>query len=215
MFNHIDLEFEELVTRNENGERKYVTPDGNFPSITTILSRKKAKFFKEWRERIGAEEANKITTKATRRGTGMHTVVENYIANEAPKSQENDVELIIMTNINEKINELEALSMDRLRQSANVYREQFSKELADTIQSNNSNNKFKEIYEDFCKESHNELFDSEKEAIENIPNLLFLKGKTFENELNDVPQNIKIKFQTFPSITSAESRIVLYNKNIL
>ena len=58
MFNHIDLEFEELVTRNENGERKYVTPDGNFPSITTILSRKKAKFFKEWRERIGAEEAN-------------------------------------------------------------------------------------------------------------------------------------------------------------
>ena len=82
MFNHIDLEFEELVTKNENGERKYVTPDGNFPSITTILSRKKAKFFKEWRERIGAEEANKITTKATRRGTGMHTVVENYIANE-------------------------------------------------------------------------------------------------------------------------------------
>tara|TARA_A100001201_G_scaffold2567_1_gene6518 strand:+ start:164 stop:808 length:645 start_codon:yes stop_codon:yes gene_type:complete len=82
MFNHIDLEFEELVTKNENGERKYVTPDGNFPSITTVLSRKKAKFFKEWRERVGAEEANKITTKATRRGTGMHTVVENYIANE-------------------------------------------------------------------------------------------------------------------------------------
>ena len=45
MFNHIDLEFEELVTKNENGERKYVTPDGNFPSITTVLSRKKAKFF--------------------------------------------------------------------------------------------------------------------------------------------------------------------------
>ena len=35
--------------------------------------------------------------------------IENYIANEAPKSQFNDVELIIMTNINEKINELEGL----------------------------------------------------------------------------------------------------------
>ena len=35
--------------------------------------------------------------------------IENYIANEAPKSQYNDVELTIMTNINEKINELEAL----------------------------------------------------------------------------------------------------------
>ena len=35
--------------------------------------------------------------------------IENYIDNEAPKSQFNDVELIIMTNINEKINELEGL----------------------------------------------------------------------------------------------------------
>ena len=56
---------------------------------------------------------------------------------------------------------------------------------------------------------------SKKEAIKNIPNLLFLKGKTFENELNDIPKNLNIKFQTFPSITSAESRILLYSKNIL
>ncbi len=54
-----------------------------------------------------------------------------------------------------------------------------------------------------------------KEAFKSIPNLLFLKGKTFKDELNDMPDNLKIKFQTFPSITSAESRILLYNKNIL
>ena len=53
-----------------------------------------------------------------------------------------------------------------------------------------------------------------KEAIKKTPNLLFLKGKTFKNELNDVPKNLNLKFQTFPSITSAESRILLYNKNI-
>ena len=76
MFNHIELDFEELKTTNEDGQRVYQTPDGNFPSITTVLGRKKAQFFKEWRERVGEEEANKITTKATRRGTGMHTVVE-------------------------------------------------------------------------------------------------------------------------------------------
>ena len=57
--------------------------------------------------------------------------------------------------------------------------------------------------------------NSKKEAIKNLPNLLFLKGKTFKDELNDIPENLKIKFQTFPSITSAESRILLYNKNIL
>ena len=57
--------------------------------------------------------------------------------------------------------------------------------------------------------------NSNKEAIKNLPNLLFLKGKSFKDELNDMPENLKIKFQTFPSITSAESRILLYSKNIL
>ena len=56
---------------------------------------------------------------------------------------------------------------------------------------------------------------SKKEALKNIPNLLFLKGKTFQKELNDIPESLSIKFQIFPSITSAESRILLYSKNIL
>ena len=60
-----------------------------------------------------------------------------------------------------------------------------------------------------------EKINSKKEAIKNLPNLLFLKGKTFKEELNDIPENLKVKFQTFPSITSAESRILLYSKNIL
>ena len=56
---------------------------------------------------------------------------------------------------------------------------------------------------------------SKKEAIKKIPNLLFLKGKSFQNELNNIPENFNIRFQTFPSITSAESRILLYSKNVL
>ena len=56
-------------------------------------------------------------------------------------------------------------------------------------------------------------FKSKEEAAKNIPKLLFLKGKTFGNELNDIPKNLNIKFKTFPSITSGESRILLYNKN--
>ena len=54
---------------------------------------------------------------------------------------------------------------------------------------------------------------SKKEAIKKLPNLLFLKGKTFKNELNDIPKNLNIKFKEFRSITSAESRVLLYNKN--
>ena len=56
---------------------------------------------------------------------------------------------------------------------------------------------------------------SRKQAMKNLPNLLFLKGKNFKYELNDIPENLNIQFQTFPSITSAESRILLYSKNIL
>ena len=56
---------------------------------------------------------------------------------------------------------------------------------------------------------------SKKEAEKNLPNLLFLKGKNFNIELKTIPKNLNFKFQTFPSITSAESRILLYNKNIL
>ena len=56
---------------------------------------------------------------------------------------------------------------------------------------------------------------SQKEAKKNLPNLLFLKGKSFNIELSAIPKNLNFKFQTLPSITSAESRILLYNKNIL
>lgn len=82
MFDHVELEFEELKSITTSGSRVYETPDGTFPSITTVLGRKKAQFFKEWRARIGEEEANKITTQATRRGTKVHKVVENYISNQ-------------------------------------------------------------------------------------------------------------------------------------
>ena len=55
--------------------------------------------------------------------------------------------------------------------------------------------------------------NSKEDAIRNMPNLLFLKGKTFQNELNTIPKNLNIKFKEFRSITSAESRVLLYNKN--
>jgi len=53
------------------------------PSVTTILSatqseEKKASLDK-WRERVGYQEAQRITQQAATRGTEMHYVLENYI----------------------------------------------------------------------------------------------------------------------------------------
>jgi len=56
---------------------------------------------------------------------------------------------------------------------------------------------------------------SKEEALKNMPNLLFLKGKTFNKELNDIPKSLNVRFQLFQSITSAESKILLYNKHTL
>ena len=83
-FEHLPFnlyEHNELESTTIEGKRQYLTPDGTFPSITTILGRKKAKAIKQWRERVGTEQANKITTQASRRGTNMHKVVENYLDN--------------------------------------------------------------------------------------------------------------------------------------
>jgi genome maintenance exonuclease 1 len=67
-----------------NGKRFYATPDGNkLPSVTTILDKTKSEESKaalqNWRNRVGAEKAQQITTEAANRGTRMHTYLEHYV----------------------------------------------------------------------------------------------------------------------------------------
>jgi hypothetical protein len=77
------LEDIELESINVNGKRFYLTPDGKkYPSITTVLSSYNKKSIYEWRKRVGDKEANKISTKASRSGTKVHKLCENYLNNE-------------------------------------------------------------------------------------------------------------------------------------
>jgi len=67
-----------------NGQRKYATSDGEkLPSVTTILDytkpEEKKKALQEWRNRVGHQKAQEITTEAAGRGTRMHKWLENYI----------------------------------------------------------------------------------------------------------------------------------------
>ena len=72
-----------MRTENRNGKRHYVTPEGElYPSITTILSEFSKASIQAWRKRVGETEANKISGKASRRGTSLHSVCESYIKNE-------------------------------------------------------------------------------------------------------------------------------------
>lgn len=85
-FNHVTkLEAPRLQQVNENGTRYYVTPEGNkYPSITTVLSAYNQKAIFEWRQRVGEEEANKISRQASSRGTRIHTLCEMYLNNQEP-----------------------------------------------------------------------------------------------------------------------------------
>ena len=67
-----------------NGKRHYdVGTNEKLPSVTTILqatqSEEKRKKLAEWRERQGAQRADRIKDIAALRGTSMHTYLEGYI----------------------------------------------------------------------------------------------------------------------------------------
>ena len=82
-FNHYASSLLDLKTENVDGKRHYITPDGNrYVSITTLLSNLSREGISRWRARVGAEEANRISTKASRQGTGVHSICESYIKNE-------------------------------------------------------------------------------------------------------------------------------------
>jgi len=72
----------ELEKKEQNGIRLYHLPnDAWVPSITSVTSFYNRQIFIKWRERIGLEEANRITKRATARGTDFHQVCQDYLEN--------------------------------------------------------------------------------------------------------------------------------------
>ena len=79
-FIDVDLNTPEVEPVNQDGVRFYPIPgaDKYYPSITSITSFKNAAFFASWRKKIGEDEANRITARATQRGTAFHSIAEDY-----------------------------------------------------------------------------------------------------------------------------------------
>lgn len=65
---------------NEDGGRHYLTEDGcKYPSVTTVVGLHNAAAIQKWRNRVGIEEASKITRRASTRGSAFHGLCENYL----------------------------------------------------------------------------------------------------------------------------------------
>ena len=82
MFTHKSVELPELSTKNINRKRFYQTPDGKlYPSITTVLQRRKMQGLMEWRKRVGEDVANYVARTAAYRGTKVHHMCEDFLNN--------------------------------------------------------------------------------------------------------------------------------------
>jgi len=85
MFIHekIEIGYDDLVVENGANGRRYLSPEGNkYPSITTVLGVLSKAGIAAWRARVGEEEANRVSHRASTRGTAVHDLVEKYLDNE-------------------------------------------------------------------------------------------------------------------------------------
>ena len=58
------------ITNHETGTRVYDFQGARLPSVTTVLGQtKNQQFLKDWRKKVGTEEAERITNLSSKRGT--------------------------------------------------------------------------------------------------------------------------------------------------
>ena len=83
--------------------RLYEVKDGTwYPSVTTVTGHRKKDSILKWRKRVGEQEANKISSRATSRGNKFHSMVECYLNNETVKFDEENPLASFMFNTAKK-----------------------------------------------------------------------------------------------------------------
>ena len=68
------------ITDEETGKRVYEINSYRLPSVTTILgATKDQQFLKDWKAKVGEQEADRIKNVSSARGTSMHKFLESYV----------------------------------------------------------------------------------------------------------------------------------------
>jgi len=105
-FNLELLTEKKLKQVNENGQRLYVAEDGSkYPSVTTALGKLNKKAIYEWRKRVGNEEANRISGTASRAGTAVHNIAEDYVLSRLPPKPPNPIAVTTFKTIQPYLDE--------------------------------------------------------------------------------------------------------------
>lgn len=94
MKNFIHHEFAKLKRIDSEAGRVYQTPTGDcYPSVTSVVGLHSAKSIQQWRDRVGHTEANRISSKASKRGTAIHGLCEDFILGKNPEPHMADHEM--------------------------------------------------------------------------------------------------------------------------
>lgn len=108
MFKHNLLSKLTIPTRMDDDKRIYITPAGEFLSVTTILKKHfGSKALDEWKDRVGEDSANQISQQAKIRGKAIHKIAESFLMNEANDAMPtnlhlfNTIKKILEDNISE------------------------------------------------------------------------------------------------------------------
>jgi hypothetical protein len=78
----IELDFWDTKTYERvvvDGVRHYDIDGNIYPSVTSVTSAYSNAGIEKWKKRVGVEEAEKISNKATTHGTLIHEMCEDYI----------------------------------------------------------------------------------------------------------------------------------------
>jgi hypothetical protein len=77
------FEYPESIRSLINDERHYDINQEKLPSVTTILqatqSAEKKKILEDWKNRVGADNAENIKNEAANRGSIMHRIIEGHL----------------------------------------------------------------------------------------------------------------------------------------
>ena len=88
-----DFEIPERVEKN--GNRYYVTPDGNhYPSITSVLAQQENLGLEAWKAKVGEAEAKRISQESAHIGTSVHQMAEFYLSNYIIKLKDEDKKIV-------------------------------------------------------------------------------------------------------------------------
>ena len=83
MFKHSPVTLTEMTAVTTDTGRQYETPEGiSLPSITTVLSILSRDSIAKWKKRVGEKEANRVSYRASTRGTSVHEICEQYVNND-------------------------------------------------------------------------------------------------------------------------------------